>query len=140
MGVTAAHAGNGKVDGGRPLPTGGPGISDVKFAVPLVTHLVPRPRLHALMTTSLECFCTLVAAPAGWGKTLLASSWLAAGGAGRATAWISLGPAEDDVRALWAAIATAIAPIVGERSAAGLHRSVIDEDVEQLPGQVAAHV
>ena len=113
--------------------------SDVKFAVPLATHLVSRPRLHARLTAGLQSCCTLIAAPAGWGKTLLAGSWLAEGGAaGRAAAWVSLGPAEDDVRALWTAVATAIAPVVGERAAADLRHVVTDDDVENVPGQIAA--
>jgi LuxR family maltose regulon positive regulatory protein len=136
--VIASHARSMSDDRGRASPAAGAALPDVKFSVPLGTHLVPRPRLHARITAGLDYSCTLVAAPAGWGKTLLASSWLAAGGAGRAAAWISLGPAEDDVRGLWAAVATAIAPIVGDRAAAALHRVVVDEDVEQLPGQFAA--
>ena len=112
---------------------------DGKFAVPLATHLVPRPRLHARLTAGLQSCCTLIAAPAGWGKTLLAGSWLAEGGAaGRAAAWVSLGPAEDDVRALWTAVATAIAPVVGDRAAADLRRVVTDDNLETVPGQIAA--
>jgi LuxR family transcriptional regulator, maltose regulon positive regulatory protein len=60
------------------------------------------------------------------------------GGAGRAAAWVSLGPAEDDVRALWTAVATAIAPVVGQRAAADLRRVVTDDNVETLPGRIAA--
>ena len=59
---------------------------DGKFAVPLATHLVSRPRLHARLTAGLQSCCTLIAAPAGWGKTLLVSSWLAEAGASRAAA------------------------------------------------------
>jgi LuxR family maltose regulon positive regulatory protein len=111
---------------------------DGKFAVPLATHLVSRPRLHARLTDGLRSCCTLIAAPAGWGKTLLAGSWLAEGGAERVAAWVSLGPADDDVRALWTAVATAIAPVVGERAAADLRQVVADDDVENVPGRVAA--
>ena len=42
------------------------------------------------------------------------------------------------MRALWTAVATALAPVVGDRAAADLRRVVTDDDVEQLPGQVAA--
>jgi LuxR family transcriptional regulator, maltose regulon positive regulatory protein len=111
---------------------------DGKFAVPLATHLVPRPRLHKRLTTGLLSCCALIAAPAGWGKTLLVSSWLAEAGASRAAAWVSLGPADDDVRALWAAIATATIPVVGDQAAADLRRVVADDDVEALPGRIAA--
>ena len=117
----------------------GAGGWDGKFAVPLATHLVSRPRLHARLTAGLQSCCTLIAAPAGWGKTLLAGSWLAEGGAAdRAAAWVSLGPAEDDVRALWTAVATAIAPVVGEQAAADLRRVVTDDNLETVPGQIAA--
>jgi hypothetical protein len=51
-----------------------------------------------------------------------------------------LGPAEDDVRAFWTSVVNAIAPIVGDSSAAGRHRIVVDEDVDQLPGQIAARL
>ena len=42
------------------------------------------------------------------------------------------------MRALWAAVTTAIIPVVGARAAADLRRVVTDEDVENVPGQVAA--
>jgi LuxR family transcriptional regulator, maltose regulon positive regulatory protein len=89
------------------------------------------------MTGGLEHSCTLIGAPAGWGKTLLAGSWLVEGWAGRAVGWISLGPAEDEVRAFWTAVATALAPLVADGGAAALRRIVVEEDVEQLPGQFA---
>ena len=135
--MSGSHA-PGMRDGGGRAATAGAADSDVKFAVPLAAHLVSRPRLHALLTAGVQSSCTLIAAPAGWGKTLLASSWLAAGEAGRAAAWVSLGPLEDDLRALWTAIATAIIPVVGDRAAADLRHVVTDEDVENIPGQVAA--
>jgi LuxR family maltose regulon positive regulatory protein len=131
--VTGSHAHRVRDSGDRAATD-----SDVKFAVPVAAHLVSRPRLHARLTAGLQSSCTLIAAPAGWGKTLLAGSWLAAGEAGRAAAWVSLGPPEDDVRALWTAIASAIMPIVGDRAAANLRQVVTDEDVENIPGQIAA--
>jgi len=84
MGVTGSHAHRMR-SGGDPAATAadegaGVGDWDGKFAVPLATHLVPRPRLHARLTAGVQSCCTLIAAPAGWGKTLLAGSWLAAGG------------------------------------------------------------
>ena len=135
--MTGSHAHGMRNSGGR-AATAGAADPDVKFAVPLATHLVSRPRLHARLTAGLQSCCTLIAAPAGWGKTLLAGSWLAEGGAGRAVAWISLGPADDDVRALWTAVATAIAPVLGERAAADIQQVVTDDDVENVPGRVAA--
>lgn len=135
--MTGSHARRVK-DGGGDGATTGATDRDVKFAVPLATHLVPRHWLHARLTAGLQSCFTLIAAPAGWGKTLLAGSWLAEGGAGRAAAWVSLAPSDDDVRALWTAIATAIIPIIGERAAADLRHIVAGEDVETVPGQIAA--
>jgi len=81
----------------------------------------------------------LIAAPAGWGKTLLASSWLSTGEAQGAVAWVSLGPAEDDLRAFWATVAEALVPAVGDPAAASL-RNAVAGDLELAPGQVAAAV
>ena len=118
------------VDGRRPL--------DNRFAVPLATHVVPRARLHARLAAGLGSTCVVIAAPAGWGKTLLASSWLAEDGAGHAVGWISLGTTEDDLRAFWTAVATALGPAVGARAAADLHKAVSGDDLEQVPGHVVA--
>jgi LuxR family maltose regulon positive regulatory protein len=119
-------------------PGAGDGAWDGKFAVPLATHLVSRPRLHARLTAGLQSSCTVVAAPAGWGKTLLVSSWLAEGGAERAAAWVSLDSSEDDVRGLWTAIATALGQVVGVCAADELEHIVTDGDLEPMPGRVGA--
>ena len=125
--------------GGRAVTTDAAGGGwDGKFAVPLATHLVSRPRLHARLTAGLQSCCTLIAAPAGWGKTLLVGSWLAEGGAGRAAAWVSLGPSEDDVRGLWTAVATAVAPVINDPAAADLQHIVTNDNLETVPGRVAA--
>ncbi len=51
---------------------------------------------------------TLIAAPAGYGKTTLAAQWLAADGHRGAVAWISLDTADDDPVPLWTHIATSL--------------------------------
>ena len=134
--MTAYHA-PGVRNSGDPAATAGVADWDGKFAVPVATQLVSRPRLHARMTAGLQFSCTLIAAPAGWGKTLLAGSWLAEGEAGRAAAWVSLSPSDDEVRALWTAVTTAIAPVIGEQAAADLRQVVTNEAVEAVPGRVA---
>ena len=146
MGVTGSHTPGGRSGGDAAASAGAAGWAagaddwDGKFAVPVATHVVSRPRLHARLSAGLRCACTLIAAPAGWGKTLLIGSWLAEGEAGRAVAWVSLGPLEDDVWALWTAVATAVAPLVGERAAADLRQVAADEAVETMPGRAAAIV
>ncbi|MFC5994976.1 LuxR C-terminal-related transcriptional regulator [Pseudonocardia hispaniensis] len=136
-GRLTAHRGmrNGRTG---PAVAAGPGTADVKFTVPVVTHVVPRTRLHTVLTACLGDPCTLIAAPAGWGKTVLVSSWLADGGAGRAAVWITLSSADDDVRAFWSTVATALAPVVGERTASEIRHAATDTDVDDVPRQLAA--
>ena len=121
---------------GRSDAFDGPGHVDPRFAVPLATNVVVRPRLHAQLTAD-PASCVLIAAPAGWGKTLLASSWLGTGAADGAPAWISLGAPEDDLRGFWTSVAAALIPAVGDRAAA-VRGAVADDDLEQVPGKVAA--
>ena len=125
--------------GDRRSAPGGTGFTDYRFAVPLATKVVVRPRLHARLQEGLAAPCVLIAAPAGWGKTLLASSWLRTGGEQGAAAWVSLGPTEDDLRAFWATVAEALLPAVGDPAAGSLRNAVVD-DLEMAPGQVAAAV
>jgi LuxR family transcriptional regulator, maltose regulon positive regulatory protein len=119
----------------RPDASDGPGYVDPRFAVPLATNVVVRPRLHAQLTAD-PASCVLIAAPAGWGKTLLASSWLGTRATDTVAAWISIGPAEDDLRGFWTSVARALIPVVGDRAAAVLN-AVADDDLEQVPGKVA---
>src|SRR5438045_839995 len=67
-----------------------------KFSPPMANHVVAREGLHALLTAKIDAPVTLVAATAGWGKTLLAASWIEAGAAGRAAAWVSLDRSDDE--------------------------------------------
>ena len=66
-----------------------PAVPDVGVgpAVPMANHVVPRPRVFDLLDRCARSPVTLVAAPAGWGKTLLAASWIAAGGGGWQGGW-----------------------------------------------------
>jgi LuxR family maltose regulon positive regulatory protein len=99
--------------------------------------VVVRPRLLAQLTTA-PAGCVLIAAPAGWGKTLLASSWLTEGATDSVVAWISLSPIDDDLRGFWTSVAAALIPKVGDLAAAALRNAVMDDDLEQVPGKVAA--
>jgi LuxR family maltose regulon positive regulatory protein len=52
---------------------------------------------------------TLVSAPAGFGKTTLLASWLAAGStAGRPVAWVSLEESEREPGSFWTYVVTAL--------------------------------
>jgi LuxR family transcriptional regulator, maltose regulon positive regulatory protein len=54
--------------------------------------IVRRERLHSALDAAIDRPLTVVAAPAGWGKTILLSAWSADCGAG----WISVGPEHAD--------------------------------------------
>jgi LuxR family transcriptional regulator, maltose regulon positive regulatory protein len=51
---------------------------------------------------------TLVAAPAGYGKTTLSAQWLAKRRGDRAAAWVSLDAADNDASRLWTHVVTAL--------------------------------
>ncbi len=91
---------------------GGYGDVGVKYAVPVALHVLDRPRLYARLEAASESSATLVASSAGWGKTLLVSSWLAAKAVGP-VAWMSVGPEDDDHHAFWRAVATSLGAVVG---------------------------
>jgi len=84
--------------------------------------VVPRPRLIARLNVGLHRKLTLIAAPAGFGKTTLVSAWVA--GCGRATAWLSLDAGDNDparfLLHLVAALQT-IALTLGEGVLGALH-------------------
>src|SRR6185369_16891749 len=61
-----------------------------KFSPPAVTNVIRRPRLHPRGTERITAPVTLVAATAGWGKTIFAASWLAVAGPDRVLAWVNL--------------------------------------------------
>jgi len=81
-----------------------------KFSPPVVTNVIRRPRLHPRGTERIAASVTLVAATAGWGKTIFAASWLAAAAPDRVLAWVNLDEADDDPHAFWCAVATALMP------------------------------
>src|SRR5690349_21438228 len=56
---------------------------------------IPRPRLIAQLNAGLHRKLTLIAAPAGFGKTTLVSAWVAGGD--RPVAWLSLDAGDNDL-------------------------------------------
>ena len=64
------------------------------FIPPTRPELVPRPRLIEQMNEGLHRKLTLISAPAGFGKTTLASEWVA--GCERPAAWLSLDEGDND--------------------------------------------
>jgi LuxR family transcriptional regulator, maltose regulon positive regulatory protein len=85
-------------------------------------NVVVRSRLIARLNDGVHRRLTLISAPAGFGKTTLASAWLA--GCGRPAAWLSLDDADNDptrfLNYLVAALQT-IAPAIGAGVVGLLH-------------------
>ncbi|MDQ5854492.1 MAG: LuxR family transcriptional regulator, partial [Chloroflexota bacterium] len=84
-------------------------------------QVVLRRRLIDRLNAGLHRKLTLISAPAGFGKTTLASAWVA--GCGRPTAWLSLDEGDSDptrfLTYLVAALQT-IAPTIGKEVMAAL--------------------
>ena len=98
-------------------------LLETKFHVPTRRRgWVARPRLSERLGRAGESALTLLAAPAGFGKTTLLADWLTAdSGDGRITAWLSLDSGDNDPALFWAYFVAALrtaAPGVGERALA----------------------
>jgi LuxR family maltose regulon positive regulatory protein len=91
----------------------------VPAAPPGVIH---RDRLHRLLDSGAGARLTLAVAPAGYGKTVLAASWLASA-PGRRAGWVSLDRGDNEPSRFWAYVLAAI-----NATEAGL----------QLPGELSA--
>jgi LuxR family transcriptional regulator, maltose regulon positive regulatory protein len=85
-----------------------PGSSDepllaTKLLVPPDSAwLVPRPRLLDLLSEGAQGPLTLLAAPAGAGKTMLLGSWVRTGRHAGPVVWVSLDPDDNDRARFWA--------------------------------------
>ena len=62
---------------------------------PVTTDLVHRERLHERLSQGLEIPLTLVSAPAGYGKSMLVSSWVES--IEQPCAWLSLDETDSDI-------------------------------------------
>ncbi len=101
------------------------GLLQTKLYIPpLRPALVPRPHLIEQLNHGLQLGhkLTLISASAGFGKTTLASEWVAAGR--QPVAWLSLDEGDNDLSRFLAYLVAAlqtIVPVVGEGVAAQLH-------------------
>lgn len=116
-------------------PSGSPGARMVspffrsKFRVPTVPdHYVPRERLIELLDDLADYAVTAIVAPAGAGKTALASAWVRRGRC--PSAWLALDESDREPAQFWAALMAALdtlAPGVADR-ATGLVAGAADLD------------
>src|SRR6266480_2104492 len=90
-------------------------LSTKLYIPPPPTRAVLRPRLIERLNEGLHRKLTLIAAPAGFGKTTLVSAWVA--GCDRQVAWLSLDKGESDPILFLTYLVAAlqrIAPTIGE--------------------------
>jgi LuxR family maltose regulon positive regulatory protein len=103
----------------RPTPSGRTGrrrhavagmpLLASKLAAPSMPgRMVARPRLFALLDAGVERPVTVVAAPAGSGKTMLLTSWMSAASPPGAVAWLSLDHGDDDPVRFWTYVLAAL--------------------------------
>jgi LuxR family maltose regulon positive regulatory protein len=116
-------------------------VLKTKFSVPRgPLTMVPRERLLAALDTGVRGPLTLLAAPAGAGKSALLSSWVAAGRAPGPVAWLSLDGDDADRRRFWRAVLATLSHATGDARLAGLAvspREPMDADLV-LPALVDA--
>jgi LuxR family transcriptional regulator, maltose regulon positive regulatory protein len=80
-----------------------------KLAVPSMPgRMVERPRLLALLDAGVQRPVTLVAAPAGSGKTTMLTCWMSTGSPPGAVAWLSLDPGDNDPVRFWTYVLAAL--------------------------------
>ncbi len=96
-----------------------PPLVEAKLALPAVRRAtVDRPRLRETLDAGREAALTLVAAPAGYGKTTAVRAWSTTVDA--ALAWVTLDAGDNDPVRLWRYVATAV-----DRVRSGLGRSAL---------------
>jgi len=91
-----------------PRPPGGGALLVTKLAVPQLSRSpVIRARLLTMLDQAARRPLTLLAAPAGSGKTVLLASWLAGGQPPGPVAWVTV-DAQDDATRLWTHVLAAL--------------------------------
>src|SRR3954469_1291872 len=108
-------------------PAGEP-IMTAKFLVPVLNApVLDRPRLVHRLTAAGPGPLTPVNAPAGSGKTVLASSWVRAGAAPGPVGWVSLDEEDDLPGVFWTYLLTCL-----RRAGADLTGVGMPEDAERI--------
>src|SRR4051795_5581826 len=112
----------------RMLTPAGDPVMTAKLLVPVMNApVLERPRLNHLLTASTAGPLTLISAPAGSGKTVLASSWARAGAAPGPVGWVSLDEEDDQPGIFWSYLLTGL-----QRAGAELAGVGMPEDAEEV--------
>jgi LuxR family transcriptional regulator, maltose regulon positive regulatory protein len=112
-------------------------VAATKLEIPaLRAGLVPRVDLVRRLVGNPLARLTLVAAPAGAGKTTLMAQWSASADEHRRFAWLSLDPDDDDPVRFWDCVIAALRhvhPGLGARAHAALHAPGTSPTMVVLP-------
>ena len=128
----------------RSRPRGGsfPPLVEAKLVAPRVRRgMVDRPRIEQALDAGDDATLTLVAAPAGYGKTTAVRAWCASRDA--ALAWVTLDAGDNDPVRLWTYVATAVDRVRPGLGRGALRRlsgpgGAIEDAVDELMNAVAA--
>ena len=119
-----------------------PPLIEAKLAAPgMRGGMVDRPRLWTGPAAGVDEVLTLVAAPAGYGKTTAVRAWCASQDA--ALAWVTLDTGDNDPTRLWRYVATAVDRVRPGLGRAALQRlgipgGAIEDAVDELMNGIAA--
>ena len=107
-------------------------LVEAELAIPSLRHgVVDRARIRRALDRGDDAALTLVAAPAGYGKTTAVRAWCASMDV--ALAWVTLDASDNDAVLLWRYVATAV-----DRVRSGLGRAALRRlGVAGGPGEVA---
>jgi LuxR family transcriptional regulator, maltose regulon positive regulatory protein len=104
-----------------PLRATADALLATKFSPPRMPQaMIPRPRLLDMLDAGVEGPVTLLAAPAGAGKSALVSSWVAESRPPGPVAWLSLDTDDADRRRFWRAVLEALTRATGDEAVAAL--------------------
>ena len=119
-----------------------PPLIEAKLAAPgMRGGTIDRPRLWTGPAAGVDEVLTLVAAPAGYGKTTAVRAWCASQDA--ALAWVTLDAGDNDPTRLWRYVATAVDRVRPGLGRAALQRlgipgGPIEDAVDELMNGIAA--
>jgi LuxR family maltose regulon positive regulatory protein len=112
-----------------------PSLLSTKLHRPLLrAQLILRPRLLARLAQGVAGPLTIIAAPAGFGKTTLLSSWLEQ--ASLRSTWLSLEQDDDDLTRFWSYVFAAVSRVYQGREASALallQGTAPQPDPQELP-------
>jgi LuxR family transcriptional regulator, maltose regulon positive regulatory protein len=128
---------------GVQLSTEAPPLAEAKLAAPRVrAGLVRRPRLEQALEAGADAALTLVAAPAGYGKTTAVRAWYERSSS--ALAWVTLDAGDNEPARLWAYVATAVDRVRNGLGRRALHRlrspgTAIEAAIDEVMNGIAEY-